>query len=414
MRKAAILAMAVFLLVLVAVPVGQAKVPELLLKARSAILLHADSKQILYAKDAHRRMYPASTTKIMTALLTLRHGRLNDLVQVGREVAFTPKDGSLIEIQPGERISVRDLLYGLMLRSGNDAAYTLGVYVARRVTGDPRLDEQLAITRFIKMMNETAQEIGAKGTSFVNPDGYHEPNHWTTAYDLALIAREAMLSKLMRQIVATTSYRPTSWQHNGECPEWENGNQLIDAEKGYVGVTGLKPGYTPQAGFCHIATASRDEFKLISVVLESSSKGRWEDSVTLLEYGFTAYDCILVARAGKSLTEATIGKPLASYAHVVHAKDVLLAVKRGNGARIHRQIQWLDTIISQTEEAVRLRVPARRSLVVGEAVYSLDGEQLAKAEVVLGTFQAGWLKYTITGGAMALLACMVVVLLNRR
>lgn len=415
MRKA-IVAVVLFFLVFTVVPVGRASTPELLLEAKSAILLHAESSRVLYAKDAHCPMYPASATKIMTALLTLEYGCMNDMVNVGAEVGFTPEDGTLIDIKPGDKISVWDLLHGLLLRSGNDAAYTLGVYIARRVSGYPRLGEREAVALFIEQMNDRASQLGAKNTHFANPDGYHDSSHWTTAYDLALITREAMRNELLRRIAKTRSYQPNSWQRAGEQPEWKSGNRLLDDTKDYYvqGATGLKPGYTPEAGFCQVATATRENLNLISVVLDSSNKGRWADSKTLLEYGFSTYECVRVAQRGQPVAILSINKPLVSAAQVVNAREVCLAVKRGTGTQFQRDIRWLKTAVYQAGMSLHLQVPARQGMTVGKVVYSLDGEQPVEVDLVLGEFLAGWLKYVIVVVAWVLLAGASVTWLGRR
>lgn len=258
------------------------------LTAHAAIVIDAATGAEILGKNADTIMYPASTTKIMTALLAVERGDLDKTVKIGQEVNMIAWDSSRAHLRPGDTISLRDLLYGMMLASGNDAAYAVAVHIAR--IAKPHFSETAAMKDFVAMMNERARELGAVDTNFANPDGYPHPRHYTTARDLALIMAAAMEYPEFREIVQTANYRPQTWR--GErARAWNNGNYLIHGDSGffYSKATGGKTGYTVPAGFTMVATAREEELELVAVALNTDADGRWLDTINLLEYGFENY-----------------------------------------------------------------------------------------------------------------------------
>lgn len=229
--------------------------------AWSAILIDGHTKEVVYQKDADVRRYPASTTKMMTLLVALERADMNDVVTVSAKAANT--EGSSLELKTGEKIVMKDLLLGMMLESGNDAA----VAVAEHVAG--------SVPAFAKLMNEKAKQIGATHTHFVNPNGLPNVNHYTTARDLALIAAYGYEHyPLFRKIVSTKEARIP---HHSI----ENTNQLLWT---YKGADGVKTGTTDAAGYCLVSSATRNKKQFIAVVLHSED--RWRDSKVLLDYAF--------------------------------------------------------------------------------------------------------------------------------
>ena len=256
-------------------PVIPAKVPTVgapTLKApvvlsETAILMVAGKKQILFEKDAHKIMYPASTTKIMTLITALKRGNLNDTVVVGPGPVEV--DGSSLELRLLDRLSLRELLYGLMLVSGNDAAEA----VAEHIGGGSQ-------KKFIAWMNEDAGKIGAMKTHFSNPHGLPDPvNHFTTAYDLAMIA-EAGFNIPGFEAFVSQPYHTVLFQNRTGMPV-VNTNKLLMT---YPGANGVKTGVTNAAGQCLVASARRGDVLLIAVVLNGSR--RFSESAALLDYGF--------------------------------------------------------------------------------------------------------------------------------
>jgi D-alanyl-D-alanine carboxypeptidase (penicillin-binding protein 5/6) len=242
---------------------------ELPLAAAGAIVIDEISGTPLYQKNADEQFYPASTTKIMTALLVIEAGNLDQEVTV--EPEDTKVEPMALDIKPGDKFTRLQMLYGLMLKSANDVAQAL----ARDNAG--------SIQAFADKMNRRAQELGAVSTHFENPHGLHNKQHFSTPRDLALIARTAMLQPLFRKIVSTIYY---DWTPEPGLPPvpLTNHNKLL---RMFPGCTGLKTGYTVPAQQVLVSSALRDGREVISVVMHTDHPGIWEDSKTLLTYGFS-------------------------------------------------------------------------------------------------------------------------------
>jgi D-alanyl-D-alanine carboxypeptidase (penicillin-binding protein 5/6) len=251
---------------------GGAVESNLILAAKSAALLDAYSGEFLFLKNENDRQYPASSTKILTALLVIEAGDLDRMVTV--DVEDTKVEPSSLDLKPGEQYTRRQLLYGLLLKSANDVAMAL----AR--------DNAESVEAFVEKMNERAAELGAVSSHFVNPHGLHDPNHYTTAHDLALIARAAMQQPLFRQIVSTVYY---SWRApNGPISQLRNHNRLL---RHFAGCNGLKTGYTRAAQQVLVSSALRESREVISVVLHTDKPGIWVDSKALLTFGLLKLGC---------------------------------------------------------------------------------------------------------------------------
>ncbi|MGO0123553.1 D-alanyl-D-alanine carboxypeptidase family protein [Desulfothermobacter acidiphilus] len=263
-----------------------AAVPDL--KAEAAVLMEAETGQILYAKNPEARMYPASTTKILTGLVVLQHARLDSEV-VARPPAVGV-EGSSIWLQEGEKISVKDALYALLLDSANDVAVAL----ALKVSG--------SIPAFARLMNETAKACGATHSHFTNPHGLPDPDHYTTALDMARITRAALSNRIFREIVATKAYA----MHRSSAPDpyvLVNHNKLLWR---YEGANGVKTGYTTVAGQCLVASAQRGGRELIAVVFKSEGTEVWNDATKLLDYGFNAFQPARIFQKGEVLGQISV------------------------------------------------------------------------------------------------------------
>jgi D-alanyl-D-alanine carboxypeptidase (penicillin-binding protein 5/6) len=251
---------------------GGAVESNLILAAKSAALLDTYSGEFLFLKNENERQYPASSTKILTALLVIEAGDLERMVTV--DVEDTKVEPSSLDLKPGEQYTRRQLLYGLLLKSANDVAMAL----ARDNAG--------SVEAFAEKMNERAAELGAVSSHFVNPHGLHDPNHYTTAHDLALIARAAMQQPLFRQIVSTVYY---SWRApNGPISQLRNHNRLL---RHFAGCNGLKTGYTRAAQQVLVSSALRESREVVSVVLHTDKPGIWVDSKALLTFGLLKLGC---------------------------------------------------------------------------------------------------------------------------
>lgn len=259
------------------------------LKAEAAVLMDADTGDIIFYKNEHKKIFPASTTKILTALVTIEHGDLDEIVTVGYEIAEEDEQESKAGLKKGDRLSLRELLIALMLPSGNDATRTIAVHIAGKQTGNPQLSVQESFDYFVGMMNDRARQAGATNSNFVNPHGLHNANHYSTAADIALIAREAMKYKSFRNIVeAKTSTVQSQGAAEHQVMTFTNRNQLLQEKSPYYfeGTTGIKTGFTDQAGYCLVSSAMRNNNNLISVVLHSTVNDVWADSRQMLSYGF--------------------------------------------------------------------------------------------------------------------------------
>ena len=241
------------------------------LSAASALLMDADAGAILFARNHREQRPPASTTKIMTALLILEEERLDDLVVISERAAGV--SGTGLSLKRGQRIALRDLLWAILLRSANDAA----VAAAEHVGGTEE--------RFVARMNAKANSLGMEGTHFTNPHGLDAPDHYSTAYDLALLARQALRNPTFARMVQTREARlAIQTGPNGRVVKrrlLRTHNRLLGQ---FLGADGVKTGYTERAGRCLVASATRGEYQLIAVLLNDSH--RWTEAETLLEYGF--------------------------------------------------------------------------------------------------------------------------------
>ena len=246
------------------------------LYAPSFILIDAPSGQVLMEHNADSSMYPASTTKIMTLLLALQKADLTKAITIPQSAADIPADSSLTPVYPGEKMKMLDLLYGLMIRSGNDAANA----VAELCSG--------SVEDFVEEMNALAQELGMNNSHFCNPHGYHDTNHYTTARDLSIAARYGLTDPIFCQVVTCMSHTMPRTNKRGELV-LQNVWEIFypDSEYYIPGAAGVKSGYTSAAGFCYVGAAQRNGQTLIAVVLGETTRNRaWIDLSRLFEYGF--------------------------------------------------------------------------------------------------------------------------------
>ncbi len=237
--------------------------------AGAACLIDAEDNSVLFGKDEDKIMYPASTTKIMTAILALESGKLDEPLVISQEAVNT--EPSSLGLRMGDKITLREALTGMMIVSGNDAA----VAVAETVAG--------SVPNFARMMNEKAKQLGAVNTHFVNPNGLPASNHYSTAHDMALIAAYAMKNPDFRWIVSHKDYNVKYM--DGHTQYVTTTNRFL--KSGYVGANGIKTGFTNAAGDCLVASATRGKKTMIAVFYNDDN--RWSDAPTWLDYGFSFY-----------------------------------------------------------------------------------------------------------------------------
>lgn len=260
---------------------------EVSVNAPVALLMDANTGKILYEKNAYEKMYPASTTKIMTAILALENRDLSHIAKVSYNAIFSvPVGYSNANLQLDEELSIEQLLNVLLIPSANDAANV----IAEDIGG--------SVESFASMMNTKAAEIGCTNTHFVNANGVHNENHYSTAYDLALIGRYAMQNETFRKLVTTVRYTlPATNKYDKADRIFLTTNKLINSKSGqyYEYTTGIKTGYTDAAKNCIVASAKKDDLELICVILGASNDSttntnKFTDCVTLFEYGFDNYE----------------------------------------------------------------------------------------------------------------------------
>ena len=295
--------LAVFLL---CQPLGVLAAPDL--SAASAILVDADSGRILYEKDAHTRRLIASTTKLMTALVAAE--AMDDLaepVTITREDTLT--EGSSMYLKVGETVTLEALLYGLLLHSGNDAALA----VARHCAGD--------VETFVDWMNQRAESLGMADSHFANPNGLNDDAHYSTAYDMALLAKACMDNETVSKIVGTRSITLGT-------RSFTNHNKLLTL---YEGCEGMKTGYTQMAGRTLVSCARRDGQLLLCVTLNDPDD--WKDHAALFDYGFETYPRQVLATAGRDFRTLPVDGSLVRFVRVRTAGDVFYPAKEGETVR---------------------------------------------------------------------------------
>lgn len=264
--------------------------PNAMKTASTAIVVDINSGRIIYSKEPYSSRYPASITKIMTCLIAIENSDMTEVVTVTNEMYDAIKnldvDSSLSDVKQGEIIIMKDLLYGLMLKSGNDAAVVVAYYIGG------------SYENFIAMMNAKAAEINMFDTSYVNPHGLPDERHLTSARDMALLAMYAKQYPEFEEIVATQKYKPADTNMNtysdGSAEICINSNKLLneDSEFYYQYATGIKTGYTIASKHTLVASAKKGEQSLVAVVLKNEKNDMWINSVTLFDYAFDFYGTI--------------------------------------------------------------------------------------------------------------------------
>lgn len=341
------------------------------LSSEAVLLMEASTGKVVYEKNGYEKKYPASTTKIMTAILAIEHCNLNETATASEfAINSVPSGYSTANIQIGETLSVKDLLYALMLQSANESA----VILAEHVSGSQEA--------FANLMNEKAKELGCKNTHFINPNGIHNENHYTTAYDLALITQYAMKNQTFRDIVKTTSFTlPATTSYPSESRTYANTNNLIiyDARNRpdnyyYKYATGVKTGYTSAAKNCLVASAEKNGIEYISVVLGASityeSTGsvshRYVDTISLFDYAFDNFSFRKLKSANNLIKTIKIenGKKDENSLDLLIASDVNSLVSLDNKSN------QIDPEITLKEG---LSAPIAKGDIVGTISYKVEG-----------------------------------------
>ncbi|MGG0796355.1 D-alanyl-D-alanine carboxypeptidase family protein [Brevibacillus laterosporus] len=321
------------------------------IKGEGAILMDGSSGTVLFEKNPQQYLFPASITKIATAIYAIENGNIKDIATVSNKARTV--EGSRVYLAEGEQVSMRNLLFGLILNSGNDAA----IVIAEHMAGSTEA--------FAEKVNAYLKEkVGVKNTHFTNPHGLHDENHYTTAADMAKIAQYAMKNPLLREIAGTKRYE---WHQK----EWDtvlvNHNKMLTT---YEGTTGLKNGFTDQARNTLVVTAKRGDTELIAVTMKAPSNVvSYQDVHKMLDFGFANYESKKIVNAGQYLvyqpqndTEKaasfytdkdlfiTVPKQTTYEQKLLSNGDLVLTLSNGEERRLHLQPEVLPTAVSTTEE----------------------------------------------------------------
>ncbi len=274
------------------------------LTAKSAILVEETTGKVLFAKAENERMYPASMTKLLTAMIVLDYFKPEEIITAGPEIFKAPRGSSLAKHREGEALSIINLVRALIIVSGNDSSCLAAKVVITKIEGE-QPDYATIEKKFSDLMNAKAKELGANNSNFVNPHGFHDPNHYTTANDMSLIARAAMKYDLIRQVAGEKSYKGKSVENNSDPNlkirdyDWQSHNLLINSEEyGYAYATGIKTGFHDEASHCVAASANKGDINLISVVFYSPEPERWFDTKKLFDYGFNNFGYVTIGKKG--------------------------------------------------------------------------------------------------------------------
>lgn len=338
---------------------------EINISAPVCVLMEYSTGKILFEKNLNKMMYPASTTKLMTAILVLEKCQLTDVATVSNSaVDSVPAGYSTAYLQEGEKLTIEQLLHVLLIPSANDAANVLAEHVGG------------SIANFANMMNSKAKEIGCENTNFKNPSGIHDENHYSTAYDLSLIAKHAMQFQTIKDIVQKTVYNlPKTDKYNSDNRFFYNTNLLLSHHSPddyyYPYATGLKTGYTNPAKDCIIATAKKDDLELIAVILGAEDTNgslvpKFLDCKKLFEYGFSNYSYKNIKKANSFVTKVSV------LGATEDTKNLNILVKNDINVFLENNFD-INNLEPKLELDTPLVAPIKGGSTIGKITYDIDG-----------------------------------------
>ena len=337
------------------------------INSRAYVVIDRNSNTILIGKNENQRKKMASTTKIMTALVVIEHCNLSDIVEVSKKSAST--GGSRLGLKTGDKITVYDLLYGLMMRSGNDAAVAL----AEHISG--------SITDFANLMNEKAKNLGLSNTHFVTPHGLDEDEHYTTAYELALLSNYAMNNEIFAKIVGTKNYTITL---NGYPKTLTNTNELLGVLNG---IYGIKTGFTNGANRCLVTCCKRGNMDIICVVLGADTKKyRTTDSIKLIEYSFNNFTYVNVQQflsnefdnwKKENISNITIKKGVSSYFDIIYEKPPYESIPVRS--------DLVDKFYVSIDYDSNLNAPITKGSSIGTIILKLEEKTIYSGNIFINT-----------------------------
>lgn len=353
-----------------ALPLG-AKADGFEASSPRAMLLDLKTGKVLYEKNADEQVYPASTTKIMTAILALEHGDLDQTVAASAMAvnSITPGHTNM-GIRAGEELTVRQLLYGLLLYSAGDAANVL----AENTAG--------SIDAFVNGMNQKAQELGMAKTHYANTHGEHDSNHYTTARDMSKLALYAMNFPDFREIVKTAMYTIAPTDKYKETRYLSNTNLLLSKHRNagyfYANATGIKTGFTSEAKSCLVASAAKGDMEFLALVFGAeSANGKvmsFVDATAMFEYAFSNYTMLGIVRKGELITQAPLKSARKASAVLLEAGGDLSFLKHAQAE--NGKITWETTLDE------KIKAPVSKGDILGSARYFVDGEPVGTVDLI--------------------------------
>lgn len=374
----------------------------------SVLLLDSSSGAILYEKNAHEKLYPASTTKIMTAILTLEYCKLTDVVTVSSNAIYSVPNGySHANLVEGEELTIEQLLHVLLIPSANDAANVLAEHIAG------------SIESFCSMMNSKAIELGCECTNFKNPSGIHDDEHTSCAYDLGLMGKCAMQNPTFRKIVSETRYTlPKTNKYFEENRIFNTTNELLKVNYSsrannyyYENAIGMKTGYTVKANQCIVAAAKKNDVEVIAVVLNGSNtenglSSRFLDCKTLFNYAFSNYSALKICEENDVISAINISNA------TKNTKNLNLVASNSIHATVNND-SALQDIPKQITLKDKLKAPIAKGEVLGSVTYTVNDKTyssnlVAESDVLVSNF----VKYVFTYLFLFMILLILISLLK--
>ncbi len=369
------------------------------INAESAILIEKSTQKILFEKNSDKRMYPASMTKLLTAIIALDNFSPDDVIVVGNEINEVSWDSSKAGHIRGESITVENLVRGLIIPSGNDTAEVISSAVVKKLRDDNTLSPKECDLIFSEIMNKKAEEIGCLDTHFSNPHGYHDNNHYTTAYDMTKIATEAMKYDVLKKICSEKNFSGNSMGDKDTTGlrtnnyNWSSHNLLItNGEYAYPYANGLKTGFTDEAGDCVAASAEKDGIELIAIIFNSEDPSRWTDAADLFNYGFDNYNFFTIAENNSVVSEVPLhnhNKSNGDTINLIIKEDITKFLDRETLGAIEVDVEITNSDYifenkdseNDLETSVFIKAPIEEGTELGTAYYRHNGEILAQTPV---------------------------------
>lgn len=334
---------------------GTAEAQEISVSAQSAVLISANTSAVLFEKNAGQRLSMASTTKIMTALLALEEAERSGDSVVSITAEMVAVEGSSMGLQAGNELTLTNLAAGMLLASGNDAANAAALYLSGTQE------------KFADRMNRRAEEIGMENTHFVTPSGLDDEEHYSTAYDMALLAQEALQNERFRELCSSSSYQVTFTEPEQKIT-YSNHNKLL---RFYEGCIGVKTGFTKKSGRCLVSAAERDGITLIAVTLNAPDD--WNDHMAMLDYGFSKMKCV-----------SFDGTDFSAELPLVGAEQQSIRVRGGQGGEVPLPIEEADQVTCRVLLPAFCYAPVQKGERLGKLQYYLGDSPVYSVPIFAG------------------------------